>query len=277
MTRSSLRPSPPTLALAALGGAANVVAVLALFARADYPALESPPELAVLAATGFALGFVSLFVSAHTRLLTPAVGFVVVLLGTVFAELTTPMPEWSELGGYVVVEGPTHVWSYANSWDVWLSLLLIAGLVEFGVRRGYGLGDRRLRNLPSIPLSRTAVLGMVTVGAGLLGVATTRLVLRAGINPRAAAPFVFVAAAAVAAVPLAALLTRGLLLPTVLFALLVPYFLTIEVFTATDSPVHILLFGPYAVGLLIGAAFENWLRSRLRGWNGGRFADHQSA
>ncbi len=78
----------------------------------------------------------------------PAAGFVFVLGGTVSVELATPNPEWSTLDGYVIVDGPTHVASYANTWYVWLSLLLVAGGLEFAIRRGYGVGDDRLRNLP---------------------------------------------------------------------------------------------------------------------------------
>lgn len=269
MSRLQLRPSLPTVALASVGGLANATVVLALFARAGYPALESPAELAVLALTAFTLGFVSLFASAHARLLTPAVGFLAVLAGTVYTELTTPMPEWGELGDYVIVEGPTHIASYANSWYVWLSLVLFAGVVEFAVRRGYGLGAHRLRNLPDVPLSRAELVWFVGGIAGLVGLATTLLVIQAGIRPAASGVFVFVAATAVAAVPLAALLTRGLLAPILLFALLVPYFLTVEVFVTTDSPVHILLFGPYAVVLAVVAVLEAAIRSRLRG-RGGR-------
>ncbi|WP_418283048.1 hypothetical protein [Halorubrum sp. DTA98] len=77
------------------------------------------------------------------------------------------------------------------------------------------------------------------------------LVIRSGIRPPSAALVVFVIAAAVAAVPLAALLMHGIVLPTLLFAFFVPYMLSVEVFTATDSSIHTFLFGPYAFILAI--------------------------
>lgn len=266
------RRSVSTIALASAAGLGNVAVVLALYARADYPILESSVDVALLVVTGFVVGFVPLAVSAHTRLLAPAAGFVGVLAGTVYLELTSPVPEWSELGGYVVVDGPTHVGSYANTWYVWLALLLLAGTVEFAIRRGYGIGDRRLRNLPELPIPRPVLAWTVTVSAALVGVATMLLVIRSGIEPSPVALVVFAVTGAVVAVPLAALLARGLLLPIVLFALLVPYFVIVEVFVTTDSPVHILLFGPYAVVLAAAWLLEAAVRSRLRGWDGGRFA-----
>ena len=264
---SSLR----TIGLAAAGGLANVAIVLALYARADYPTLESTVDIAGLVIPVFAVGFVPILVSAHTRLLSPTVGFLAALVGTTYVELTTPMPEWGELGGYVVVDGPTHVASYANTWYVWLSLVLVAGLLEFALRRGYDVADERLRHLPPLPLSRAALAGTVAGFAGLVGIATALLVLRAGIRPPAAALIVFAAAAAVTVVPIWAVLARGLVLPAALFAVVVPYFLIVEVFVATECPVHLLLFGPYAVVLALVGALEAALRARLRGWNGGRF------
>lgn len=265
------RRSAATLALAALGGVANAGVVLALYARGDYPALASAPETARLAATTFVLGFAPLFLSAHTRLLTPAAGSVAALAGTAVLERTTPTPEWSRLGEHVVVDGPTYVSSYANAWAVWLALPAVAGVVEFAIRRGYGVGDRRLRNLPTFPLSRGSVAGLAGGCACLVALATTLLVLRAGISPRGAAAAVFVFAAAVTAVPLAALLSRGIVAPTVLFAP-VPVVLLYEIFLPADSPVHVLLFGPAAVVLAAAWALEAALRSRLGGWDGGRFA-----
>ncbi|RKD97776.1 hypothetical protein [Halopiger aswanensis] len=270
------RLSPATLAIAALVGLANVGVVFALYARGDYPALEPTAELAVLALTTFVVGVLPWFASAHTRLVTPALGFLGALAGTVFLELTTPAPEWSRLGEYVVVDGPTHASSYANAWYVWLALLTVAGVLEFAIRRGYGIGDDRLRNLPTLPFSRDRLVRTVGAVAALVGLAATLLVLRSGIRPPAAAAVVFLFAAVVTAIPLAALLARGIVAPTVLFAL-VPYFLIYEVFVTTDSPLHILLFGPYAVVLALAWALEEAIRSRLGGWNGGRFAGQKPA
>ncbi|RQG97209.1 hypothetical protein [Natrarchaeobius chitinivorans] len=267
-----VRPSPLSIAAGLAGGVLNVAVVLALYARGGYPTLESVAGIAVPA---FALGFLALFVSAHTRLFAPAIGFLAVLAGTASVELTTPHPEWGTLDGYVIVDGPTHVASYANTWYVWLSLVLVAGLLEFGIRRGYGLGGERLRNLPTVPLSRATLAWFVGGGSSLVGAATVLLVLRAGIRPPVASVAVFAVTAAVVGVPLAALLGRGIVSPAVLFAVLVPYFLTVEVFVATDSPVHILLFGPYAIVLAVAWALEAGIRSRLRGWEGGRFADEE--
>ncbi|WP_306053119.1 hypothetical protein [Natronococcus wangiae] len=264
MTRLPFR----TAALATVGGVGNAAVVLALYARAEYPTLESTVGLA---APVFAVGLVAVLVSASTRLVAPTVGFLAALIGTTYVELTSPMPECGELRGYVVVDGPTYVADYANAWYVWLSLALVAGLLEFAIRRGYGIADGRLRNLPAFPLSRTAIAGTVAGFAGFVGIATALLVLRAGIRPPLAALVVFAAAAAVTAVPLRALLARGLLSPVLLFAVVVPYFLIVEVFVATDSPVHLVLFGSYAVVLSLVGALEAAFRSRIRGWSGGRF------
>ncbi|OVE85539.1 hypothetical protein [Natronolimnobius baerhuensis] len=270
------RPTATTLALAAVGGLVNLAIVFGLYIRAAYPILESTGDVAVLAVALFAVGAIAAFASAYTRLLTPALGWLAALAGTAYYELTTPMPEWSEFEGYVIVDGPTHVASYANTWYVWLALALFAGVLEFGIRRGYGLGERSLRNLPELPLSR-ADLGRAVVGFGaLVGVATMLLAIRSGLPRLATALAIAVLATAVAAVPLAALLARGLLLPTVLFAP-VPYLLVYEVFVTTDSHVHILLFGPYALVLALAWALEAVLRSRLRGWDGGRFTNHNAA
>ena len=266
-------PSLRSIAAAAVGGVANVVAVLALFARFEYPILESIGSTGSVALTAFALGFLAVFVTAHTRLLSPAVGFAGLLVGVVVAEVRSPAPRWGELDGYTIVDGPLFVLQYASTWYVWLALVLFAGVVEFGVRRGYGLGDRRLRTLPDLPLSRPTLVGVVLGVGGLVGLATAALVLRSGIRPPLAALPVFVAALAVAAVPLAALLGRGIVSPVVLFALAIPSLLVVEVFTATDSPVHILLFGPYAIVMVVAWALEAVLRSRVGGWDGGRFSE----
>ncbi|WP_255194170.1 hypothetical protein [Natronobeatus ordinarius] len=265
-------PSLQSITAAAVGGVANVAAVLALFARFEYPVLESIGSASFVVLTAFLLGFVAVFVSAHTRLVTPAVGFVGLLVAVAVAEVTSPAPRWSELDGYTIVEGPLFVLQYSNTWYVWLSLLLFAGVVEFAFRRGYGLGDHRLRNLPDLPLSRPVVVGVVLGVGGLVALATAALTVRSGIRPPIAALAVYVVALAVAAVPLAALLARGIVSPVLLFALAIPYLLVVEVFTTTDSPVHILLFGPYAIVMIVAWALEAALRSRVGGWDGGRFS-----
>lgn len=270
------RPSAATVVIALVSGVTNVAVVLALYGRADHPTLGPSIGTGFLIVTGFTLGFVALLVSTHTRLLTPAGVFLTVLLATTYRELASPQPTWSELNGYVIVEGPTHIASYANAWYVWIALLLFAGSAEFGVRRGYRIGDHRLTNVPTLPLSGRALGWIVTVVAGLVGVATTLLVIRSGIRPSHAAVVVFLFSVAVAAIPLAALLARGMVLPIVLFAPVVPYFLAVEVFITTDSPLHLFLFGPYAILLAIVWTLESVLRSRLRGWSGGRFTCRDS-
>lgn len=50
-----------------------------------------------------------------------------------------------------------------------------------------------------------------------------------------------------------------------LFALAIPYPIGIEVFTTTDGPVHVLLFGPYAIVVAVAWALEAVLRSRPGG------------
>ena len=199
-------PSPRTLAFAAAAGLANVAVVLALYVRAGYPTLESLGAVALLAVTGFAVGFVPALASAHTRLISPALVVGAALLGTVALELTSPAPEWTELGGAVVVDGPTHAGSYANTWYLWLALSCYAGALEFGLRRGYGVADDRLRNLPALPLSRRDFGRAVGGFAGLVGLATALLVVRAGARPPAVVAVVLAFAVAVAAVPLAGLL-----------------------------------------------------------------------
>lgn len=179
------RPTATTLALAAVGGLVNVAVVFTLYVRAAYPILESTGDIAVLAVALFAVGATAVFASAYTRLLTPALGWIAALAGTAYYELTTPMPDWGELDGHVIVEGPTHVASYANTWYVWLALALFVGVLEFGIRRGYGLGEQSLQNLPDLPLSR-ADLARTVVGFGaLVGVATMLLTIRSADQRRA--------------------------------------------------------------------------------------------
>ena len=264
-------PSKRTVITAILGGLLNVAVILALYVRADYPTLTSTTGASTVAITGFTLGFVAVFVTSHTGLLTPAVGYLATLVGTVYLELSTPLPEWSEMNGHIIVDGPTHVLSYANTWYVWIVLLLFFGVVEFAIRRGYNIGTHRLRHVPDLPLSRYTIVWIVAGFAGLVGVATMLLVIRSGIRPPSAALVVFVIAATVAAVPLAALLMHGIVLPTLLFAVFVPYMLSVEVFTTTDSPVHILLFGPYALILAIVWGVEKMVRAKITGWDGEQF------
>lgn len=254
---------PRALLVAVVAGLLNAGGILALYARDGYPALESPPELALLAVTAVLVGAIPTLVSVHTRLVTPGIGFLALLGGAVVLDLRTPSPVWSEFEGHVIVEGPTHVGSYANRWYLWLGLLLFAGFLEFAVRRQYGIAEGRLRDLPAIPSSRSGRLRIAAAGGVLVGLATALLVLESGIRPPLAATAVFVVAFAVAVVPLVGLLERGLLAPVLLFLALVPYLLVFEAFVTTDSPVHILLFGPYAILLAAVGLLEAVVRSRF--------------
>lgn len=253
--------SPYALLTAIAAGLLNVTVVVALYARDGYPTLESPAATAVLAVTTLLVGAIPVFVTVQTRLLTPGVGFLALLAGATTLDLRTPSPEWGDLEGYVIVEGPTHVGSYANRWYLWLGLLLYAGLLEFALRRRYGLAEGRLRDLPAVPETRSGRLTVAAAGGVLVGVATALLVLESGINPPLAAGAIFVVAFAVAVVPLVGLLERGLVVPTMLFLVLVPYLLVFEAFVTTDSPVHILLFGPYALLLAAVGLLEAVIRT----------------
>ena len=254
------------------GGLVNAAVVVGLYAHGEYPVLESTTATAVLALTAACVGFVPLFLAAYTRLIVPAVGVLAALLGTVWLEVTTPTPEWGELGGFVIVDGPTHASSYANTWYLWLALAVLAAVVEFRLRQQYGVGADRLRNLPET-LSRANWIGIVSGTALLLGAASSLLVVRSGIGSTAGALVVFFVAAAVTAVPLWATFEDGAIVPLALY-LPVPYFLVIEVFVTTDSPVHLLLFGPYAIVLAIVWLLERTIRTRFGSSGvGGRTAD----
>ena len=270
-------PSTRAVTIATVTGLVNVAVVVGLYAREGYPVLESASATAVLVATTFLVGVVAALLSAHTRLIAPVGGFLALLVGVGWLEVTTPSPEWGELGGYVVVDGPTHVGSYANTWYLWVALLLYAGVLEFGLRRTYGLADGRLRHLPSVPLDPRDFAVLTAGSAVAVGLATAALVIRSGIRPTLAAAVVFGFAAAVAAIPLVGLFARGLVAPVVLFVALVPYALVVEAFVTTDSPVHILLFGPFAIVLALAGALEAAGRARFGGGNRGRVAGDGSS
>ncbi|WP_049927026.1 hypothetical protein [Halopiger goleimassiliensis] len=263
MSPSLPRPSTAGIGAGFVGGLVNAAVVIGLYVRGDYPLLESTSGTAVLALTAFCIGFVPLVVSRDTGLISPAAGFLAVLSGTIWLEVTSPDPRWGQLNEYVIVDGPTHVSSYANTWYVWLALTALVAAVEFGLRRRYAVGVDRLRNLPKGPLSRVDRLEIVLGAATLLAVAATVLVVRAGIRPPAAAGIVFAFTFASTAIPLWALFEDGAIAPLALFVALVAYFLVYEVFVSTDSPVHILLFGPYAVVFAVVWLLERSLRRRF--------------
>ncbi|WP_226006670.1 hypothetical protein [Natrinema salinisoli] len=269
MTRSSVT----SIAIGTGGGIASVVVVGALLSYFDYDVVTSASELWMLLPGAFVLGFVTVAVSAHTRLVSPGGGFAALLTTVVYAELTTDAP-WAvvERGDGLIVEGSFHALSYAETWYVWLALLLVAGVAEFAVRRGYGLGDARLRNLPALPLSRTDLWLVVTACSVAVGFATMILLVRGNLWDTVPGYAIgFVAAAVATAVPLAVLLSHGIVSPFVLYSWIVTATLQTEAFTAPDSGLHIPLLGASAIVFGIVAVLELLVRSRLRGWDGGKF------
>lgn len=266
------RLSPSSVAIGAVGGIANAALVVALIETAGYPVSDSTGEIAVAAVVAFGLGFVPSFVSAHTRLLAPGIGLGALLAGVAYHSLTTPPAEQLyELGGHPIVSGPTLFTRYETLLPVWIALSLVAGLAEFAIRRGYGLGNRRLRYLPSLPLSRVAIAGLVVGSGSLVG-------LGAAYAFRLDFPVVaFAFGAAVTVVPIAALLSRGLVAPLALVAVWVPRVFHIEAFGDPHGPFHLIFLGILAIACAIVAALEALLRSRYRGWDGGRFTGSADA
>ncbi|WP_222913846.1 hypothetical protein [Natrinema sp. SYSU A 869] len=268
------RPSVTSIAVGTGGGIASAIAVGALFSLFDYHVVMSATEWWTLLPGAFVLGFVTVALSVHTGLVSPGGGFLALLVAVVYTELTTSPPRAVvERGDDVIVDGSFHALSYAETWYVWLALLLVAGVAEFAIRRGYSLEDGRLRNLPTLPLSRTD-LWLVVVGcSGAVGLATMILLVRGVLWETASGYGIgFVAAAVATVVPLAALLSYGIVSPFVLYGWLVMATLHTEAFTAPDSGLHIPILGVSSIGFVIVAGLELLVRSRLRGWDGGRFA-----
>ena len=236
-----------SIAAGLLGGLANVAVTLALLRRVGSPFFEPGRETAlnptIIGSVAdaphvwlgvFALGFIPLFVAAATRLLAPAGGFAALLVGVGYTVLTAPEPVRAS---GVLVEGPFYASNYAKSWYAWLPLLLVAAVAEFALRRGYGLGDRRLRRLPSLPLSRSRSAA-VALGTGLL------VGLGIGLsNPTSyyqtsasAVLGVLVPGAVATAIALAALLFRGLVAPMTLYAYWATGIVAAVVFPPHPSP-----------------------------------------
>ena len=266
------RPSSTSIAVATLGGLVHVTVVFVLFIRFDYPILESTAAIVYNAIAAFTFGFVPVLIAAHTGLLVPVSGFTALLVGVTGAELASPAPEWGTMGEYTTVDGPIYVAQYSSSWPAWIALLLVAGLAEFAIRRGYRLGDRRLRNLPPLPLSDRGRTRLVASGSICFGLGTVLLAgVSSGLDPTETV-VVFGLATAAAGVVLATLLARGLVVPLTIFALWTPNVLYTEAFRSTDSGLHLLLFGALAVVCAVCWKLEEVIRTRYRGWDGGRFA-----
>lgn len=267
------RPTTSSLALGVVGGFVSVIVVAALVSRFGYHDFISSAQYVGLRPGVFALGFVPVLVSVHTRCLAPGGGFVALVITVAYVEVTTPAPQTvGERGGHAIVDGGFHALNYAETWYVWLSFLLVAGVAEFAIRRGYALGDERLRNLPTLPLSRRELWLVVAGCSAMVGTTTMIVLVNSGMWSHPVGYGIGFAAAAVAtAVPLAALLSRGIVSPFVLYSWFVPDTMQTEIFLTTDSGLHIVVMGVASLLFALLAGLELWLRSRLRGWDGGRF------
>lgn len=266
------RPSVASIGIGTGGGIASAVVVGTLLSQFDYDIVMSV-EWWLFLPGAFVLGFVAVAWSAHTGLVSPGGGLLALLTAVVYTELTTAAPRAVvERGDAVIVDGSFHALSYAETWYVWLALLLVAGVAEFAIRRGYDIGDDRLRNLPFLPLSR-ADLWLVVTGCSVgVGLATSALLAQGELWDTIPGYAIgFVAAAVATAVPLAVLLSHGIVSPFVLYGWLVTTTLHTEAFTAPDSGLHIPILGASAIGFAIVAGLELLVRSRVRGWDGGEF------
>lgn len=263
-------PSVKTVGIAVFAALLHVTTVLVLVRQYDYPMTEAFLPLLAVSVGAFGYAFVPTLVSVHTRLVTPVLGLVASVVAVVVATATSPAPVWGTLGSQSVVIGPVYVWNYVTAWPILLALTFVAGVTEFAIRHGYQLASGRLQALPSLPFSRWMLAVTVIPVAGLLGTATALTTSSAGSMVGLLIVGSLVAVATI--IPLVALLSRGLVVPIALFAVFVPPVLLAGMFGTPDSGVHLLLLGPYAILFCVGWLFESLLRSRYRGWNGGRFA-----
>ncbi|WP_418282753.1 hypothetical protein [Halorubrum sp. DTA98] len=258
-------PSPRTLLVAAIGGVAHLSVVEFLFRWLGHVPDSLWPLAAVeSAAFVFAFGVLVVLLSAHTRLLSPVVGLPALLAWATYRDVVSPTPVWSELEGYLVVDGPVYLTSYVGTWYVWLATFVVLAAVEYGIRQRYGLGDNRLRNLPPVPPSRRATVLVAGAVGGTFGIAVVAWMAGIGVNPTGIVPVLAVTTALAAAVPVGAAVGRGLVAPTACFlALVVPALLNQTFVGSEGGPVFLLVLGPLAVGFAIVGALENALRSRL--------------
>ncbi|QLK25996.1 hypothetical protein HYG81_18270 [Natrinema zhouii] len=272
-----------------LGGLVNVAVTRTLLTHVDSPFFElgrdAAPNAVIIRSIRdtpqlwigvFALGFVPLFITASTRLLAPTGGFAALLGGVAYVVLTSPFPQGETSASGIFVNGPFYASNYAKSWYAWLSLLLVAGVAEFALRRGYGLRDGRLRHLPDLSLSRSQFWSVTLVMGALVGLGVGLL------NPLyyyqsdlSTVLAVLVTAGAATWIALAALLSRGLVTPLALDAYWAQGIVAATVFPPHPSPeshTHpelLFLFLSVAVSLL--GLLELAIRSRYRGWDGGSF------
>ena len=264
-------PSLRTLLVATLGGVVHLGVVEFLFRWLGHvPDSLWPSASITSAAFVFAFGFLVVLCSAHTRLLSPVVGLPALLAWAAYRDVASPAPEWSELGGHLVVDGSVYLTSYVGTWYVWLATFAVLAAVEYGVRNHYGIRAERLRNLPRVPSSRRATTLVAGAVGGTFGVAVVAWMARIGVNPPGIVPVLAVTTALAAAVPVAAAVARGLVTPTACFLALVVPVLANQTFVGSEGgPVFLLMLGPLAVGFAIVGILEAVLRSRLSGRFGG--------
>ncbi|GAB6878306.1 hypothetical protein JCM17823_05800 [Halorubrum gandharaense] len=257
--------------VAVVAGLAHLLVVEALFRWLGHV----PETLWPLASVGnavvvFAFGFLVGLVTVGTRLWSPTVGLVTLLAWAAYRDVTAPAPEWSELGGHLVVDGAVYLTSYVSTWYVWVATFVVLGTIEYGLRRQYELADDRLRNLPPLPTRRRTTLLAAGVIGGLFGVAVVAWMAGVGVSPASVLPLLVVTTALAGAVPVGAAVARGVVTPTVCFLLLVVPPLLRQTFVGGEGgPVFLLMLGPLAVGFAVVGYVEHVLRSRFRNLPGG--------
>ncbi|MGM0448918.1 MAG: hypothetical protein ACQERM_11835 [Methanobacteriota archaeon] len=260
------RPSVRTLVFGLAGGTAHLAAVeLAFRALGHAPPEQWPLSDAGRAVGCFALGALVALAVAHTRLFSPAVGLAGMLAWATVRDAAAPPPEWSEVGGFLVVDRTVFLSAYGGGWVVVAGLLAVAAGIEFGLRHRHGLAASRIRNLPPAPtgLGGAALVGLAV--GGVFGAAATARVTAFGVSPSSAVPTMAATTTAAAAVPVAAATARGLVAPAACFGLFAPSLAWDVITGAEGTPVGLLLLGPIAVALVLVALAETAVRRRLGG------------
>ncbi|AGB16825.1 hypothetical protein Halru_2239 [Halovivax ruber XH-70] len=258
-----------TLQAALLGGSfagfAHALLVYGLFSLFEYQAVVPNAPMAAILLGSFCLGFVAIGCSLYTRLLTPGIGFGALVTVVSVVELTTPGPERiGELGGAIVVDGAFYVLWYAESWAVWLSLLLVGTIAEYAIRSRYELGSDGVRPLPTLSRSRSTGITLVGTVSVLVGIAVLTQ-LEASHNWDLTASILGGGFATMAtAIALGAVLGRGLLAPVALYTVVVPTAMGTEVFTAPDSGMHVLAIGMLAAASIGIVVIETSIRTGVR-------------
>ncbi|ELZ08301.1 hypothetical protein C479_13218 [Halovivax asiaticus JCM 14624] len=258
-----------TLQATILGGSfagfAHAFLVYGLFSLFEYQAVVPNAPMTALLLGSFCLGFIAVGCSLYTRLLTPGIGFGALVTVVSVVELATPGPERiGELGGAIVVDGAFYVLWYAESWAVWLSLLLVGAIAEYALRSRYELGSDGIRTLPTLTRSRSTGITVVGTVSILVGIAVLTQ-LEASHNWDLAGSILGGGFAAVATViALGAVLGRGLLAPAALYAVVVPTAMYTEVFTVPESGMHVLAIGVLAAASIGIVVLETAIRTGIR-------------